>query len=271
MEPVAPDSSAFRQTEPQGPLPIDRSSIAQTPLQTQTQIRAQTPSEATITQTPSGLLVEEDWATPATQQEPTQKRDAPTDLQIQATGDFFSFTQELEDEEPLPFGIEGAFTTQDADTWLNNLDSNNDGEWICNTVETAPSPPTSMATDTRTALGKIYKGCKCPLHQEIYSDWPTHNAELTIAQCMKICVYCGRDFTSAAELRKHMRKSDYAQRNLRVRQETRGKGSSTTPAWIHTETPTHRSDSEPLTRPSNTRRTRSQSFTNSANPVPRPW
>jgi hypothetical protein len=43
-----------------------------------------------------------------------------------------------------------------------------------------------MATDTRTGLGKIYRGCKCPLHQEIYSDWLTHNAELIIAQCIKI-------------------------------------------------------------------------------------
>jgi len=271
IEPAVPDSSAFGQTEPQGPLPTDRSSIAQTTLQTQTQIGAQAPSEATMTRTPGAFSVEEDWATPATQQEPTQRLDAPTDFQIQVTGEPFSFTPQLDDNELQSFGIEGAFTIQDADNWLDNIASNNDGEWIRNTVETAPSPPTSMATDTRTALGKIYKGCKCPLHQEIYSNWPTHNAELTIAQCMKICVYCGRDFTSAAELRKHMRKSDYARRNLTIRQETRGKWSSTTPAWTHAEAPTHRSDSEPLIRLSNTRRTRSQSLTNSANPVPRPW
>jgi len=150
----------------------------------------------------------------------------------------------------------------------------NDSEWIYNSAEAAPSPPTSMATDTRTALGKIYKGCRCPSHQEIYSDWPTHNAELTIAQCMKICVYCGRDFLTAAELRKHMKKIKYAQRNLGICQETRGKGSSTTPAWTprhHTETPIPRSDSEPLVLPPDARTTRSQSVTNSANGIPRLW
>jgi hypothetical protein len=74
-------------------------------------------------------------------------------------------------------------------------------EWICNTEEVAPSPPTSMATDPRTALGTVYKGCKCPSHQEIYRNWPMRDAELTIAQCMKICVYCGKDdFVSSAEL-----------------------------------------------------------------------
>jgi hypothetical protein len=73
MEPTAPDTSTFGQTKPQGPLSIDPSSIVQTSLQTQTQIGAQAPSEATITQTPGALSVEEDWATPATQQEPTQQ------------------------------------------------------------------------------------------------------------------------------------------------------------------------------------------------------
>ncbi len=143
-----------------------------------------------------------------------------------------------------------------------------------NTAEAAPSPPTSMATDTRTALGKIYRGCKYPSHQEIYSDWPTHDAELTIAQCMKTCVYCGRDFTGAADLRKHMKTIQYARRNPRIYQETRGKYSSTTPAWTsrhHKETLTHRSDSEPLARPLDARTTRSQSVTNSANVIPRPW
>lgn len=121
-------------------------------------------------------------------------------------------------------------------------------ESVHNTAEAVPSPPISMAIDTRTAQGMIYKGCKCPPHREIYSDRPARNAKLTIAQCMKTCVYCGRDYTSAAELRKHMRRTDYARRIPRIRQETRGKGSATTPAWItrhHTETPIHRSDSEP--------------------------
>ncbi|OAF56733.1 hypothetical protein VC83_07063 [Pseudogymnoascus destructans] len=47
----------------------------------------------------------------------------------------------------------------------------------------------SMATDTRIARG-IWRGCTCPSHQAIYNGWPTHNADLTIAQCMRTCMYC---------------------------------------------------------------------------------
>jgi hypothetical protein len=141
---------------------------------------------------------------------------------------------------------------RDADNRLDNMINNNNG-WILNTAEVEPSPPTSMATDPHTVLGKIYKGCKCPSNQEIYSDWPTHNAELTIAQCMKICVYCGKDFTVAAEVRKHMKKMHCTERNVRIRTETRGKGSATTPTW----TPIHRLDSEPPVRLLVARATRS--------------
>lgn len=77
-------------------------------------------------------------------------------------------------------GKDEVFAMQGADIWLDNMVNNGSG-WINNTAEVAPSPPTSMATDTRTALEKIYKACRCLSHQEIYSDWPTHNAELTIA------------------------------------------------------------------------------------------
>ena len=68
-----------------------------------------------------------------------------------------------------------------------------------------------------------------------------------------------------------MKRIEYAQRNLSIHHETRGKGSSTTPAWTYknrTGTPIHRSDSEPLIRPSDARTTRSQPVTNSANVVP---
>jgi len=266
------------QTLPSANRLADPRSIAQEPPQAQIPTRTQTPFEATSTRTSVALSIEENWATPAMQQEPTQQLDPLIDPQIQATEESFSRTPVLEDGQPQPSlypldGIEGAFAMQDADTWLDNMVSN-DSEWIYNSAEAAPSPPTSMATDTRTALGKIYKGCRCPSHQEIYSDWPTHNAELTIAQCMKICVYCGRDFLTAAELRKHMKKIKYAERNLGICQETRGKGSSTTPAWTprhHTETPIPRSDSEPLVLPPDARTTRSQSVTNSANGIPRLW
>jgi hypothetical protein len=232
----------------------------------------QAPSEAVSTRESVAPSVEEDWATPAMEQEPTQQLQSAIDPQILATEESFSFTQALEDSQPQPSvypldgidGVDGAFATQDADAWLDNM-IDNGSRWINNTAEVAPSPPTSMATDTHTALGKIYKACRCLSHQEIYSEWPTYNAELTIAQCMKTCMYCGVDFTTAAELRKHLKRRRYTQRNLSICQETRGKYSSTTPAWTpnhHAETATHQLDA---------RTTRSQSVTNSANGAPRLW
>jgi hypothetical protein len=128
-------------------------------------------------------------------------------------------------------------------------------EWLCNPIEVEPSPPTSMATDTCTAIGKIYKGCRCPPHQEIYSDWPTQDAELTISKCMRICVYCGKDFSFAAELRKHMRRK-YTKRNLTVNLEIRGKWSNFTPSWTRIG---------PLTSWTETRVTWNQSLTYGTN------
>lgn len=151
---------------------------------------------------------------------------------------------------------------QEADTWLEDM-VNNNNDWLHDLAEVEPSPLTSMATDTCTALGKIYKGCKCPSHQGIYSGWPTQDADLIIAKCMRICMYCGKDLPVAAELRKHLRKKpDYAQRNLTVHIETAGRGSSLTPGWTpkyRTELPARRSEAG---------RTRSQSLTNRTNAVP---
>ncbi|KAF4222379.1 hypothetical protein CNMCM5878_005661 [Aspergillus fumigatiaffinis] len=102
----------------------------------------------------------------------------------------------------------------DADEWLANLD-NNATEEGPHDPQTTGSVPTSMATNTRTAQGNIYKACHCPGHQEIYSNWPTRDAELRIAHCMRICMYCGKDFAVAAELRRHIkRRKEYSWRNL---------------------------------------------------------
>ena len=239
------------------------------PQQVQPPVEAQAPSGMVTVQTPAARSAEEDWETPATQQEPTQQPDPHTDLQIGAMEETFPFTQVTEISRPQPplyptGGMEGAPIMQDADAWLDNI-VNNDNEWLYNTAEVGPSPPTSMVTDTRTALGKIYKGCKCPTHQDIYSNWPTDNAYLTIAQCMRTCVYCGRDFPKASELRRHMRNTEYIRRNLEIKYEGRGIGSSTTPSW------TSRNRTEPLTDRPDARTTRSQSLTNSANAVPRQW
>ncbi|KAF3492133.1 uncharacterized protein GIQ15_01650 [Arthroderma uncinatum] len=111
------------------------------------------------------------------------------------------------------------------DTTLGDCDMDNAEEWLANLEDTfadirhdskgAGSIPTSMAIDTRTAQG-LYKGCNCPEHQELYDNWPTRNAEMTIARCMKICVYCGKDFLHTSALRNHMRtKMEYIRRNLK--------------------------------------------------------
>ena len=98
---------------------------------------------------------------------------------------------------------------------------NSVSDWVYNTTEATLSPANSAE----------WRGCACSSHQAIYKDWPTHNAELTIAQCMRTCIYCGSDFQGASELRKHIKRARYAQRNLSVKRETRGRYSSTTPTW----------------------------------------
>ncbi|KAK4075525.1 hypothetical protein Purlil1_12650 [Purpureocillium lilacinum] len=108
---------------------------------------------------------------------------------------------------------------QDADAWLQTMAVDNGGNRLNDPANNEPSPITSIVPDTRTAQGQIFKACKCPEHQNVYSAWPTHNAELTIAHCMKTCIYCGKDFSVAGALRKHIRKAEYAQRNLKVRSE----------------------------------------------------
>jgi hypothetical protein len=229
----------------------------------------QEPQE-TATRAPSTPNTE-DWADPAIHQEPTQPR--IVSHQILSTEEIPSPTREPDEGQPLQYECQPADTEADpivldADTWLDNLAVDFGPQWIQPTLESQPtaSPPTSLATDPRTANGTIYRGCKCPEHQEIYHDWPARDAELTIATCMKTCIYCGMDFTQASELRKHLRGMRYTRRrNLTVQQETRGKYSSSTPAW--SPKPVHGSagtqgQGDP-TNSSRARITRSQSFTNS--------
>ncbi|TWU70341.1 hypothetical protein ED733_000061, partial [Metarhizium rileyi] len=117
---------------------------------------------------------------------------------------------------------------QDADAWLRDMANNDDNEWPFGPPVAEASPITSMATDTRTARGIIFKGCRCTSHQDIYSDWPIQDAELTIAICMRICVYCGKDFEAASALRGHMRRV-YAKRNITISPENRGRWSAAIP------------------------------------------
>lgn len=112
------------------------------------------------------------------------------------------------------------------------VNSNDDdmSEWVQDQEVDEASPLTTMATDTYTAQGAVYKGCKCPEQQDLYSNWPTGNAELVVSRCMKICMYCGKDFEVTAELRNHIRKR-YGNRNLTVLFKPGGQGGSRTPGW----------------------------------------
>jgi len=146
---------------------------------------------------------------------------------------------------------------QEADAWLENM-ANTVDEWMTGPEEEGPSPLTSMAIDTRTARGTIYKGCRCPEHQDIYNDWPIRDAELTVALCMKVCVYCGKDYEITAELRKHMKRK-YSEHNLKVVYEIRRRHCSTTPGWTRIEAAAERPE---------TRATRNQSPTYGASTAP---
>jgi hypothetical protein len=291
-ESTGPEADTSAQVTPQTSLVIyepTNTSNTKAPPQTQTAIRARAPPKAITIGTSTSPSVEEDWATPAIEPEPSQQPDRMANPQTLATEESSPPNQAQESDQsqsslfPLD-GIDAEFSVDDADAWLANLERND--AWLADlerddansrvqdTIEIAPSPPTSMATDARTAQGNIYRGCRCPLHQDIYSNWPRQNAELTIAICMKTCVYCGKDCRTAAELRKHMRKMDYARQNIRIRQETKGRYGPTTPAWTpipRPQTLAHRPDSEPLSHPPAARITRSQSFTNGANGGPSSW
>lgn len=238
--------------------------------------------EAGATQIRAEAPPVEDWVTPASHQEPIPQQLA-IDPQLLATdespeaglvaGD--ATTLETNGEVPpevavtqqylYPLeGIQGESNTNEADEWLAGL-ADNDSEDLPHDLETAGSPPTSLATNTHTAQGNIYKSCRCPEHQNIYGTWPTHNAELTIAHCMKTCMYCGKDFPVAGALRKHIRKAEYAQRNLTVRSELPGRGGASTPGW------TQKPCAESPTLRERTRATRSRSLTDGPHAASHPW
>jgi hypothetical protein len=130
-------------------------------------------------------------------------------------------------------GIEG-LSLQAADAWLSEFDASNDGNWLnaAGIVDEGPdpSPMTSVATEPRTSQGTLFRACQCPEHQEIYNNWPTQDADLVIAKCMKNCMYCGKYFTFAAELRRHIGRK-YGGRNLTVVYEPRKSLHSLIPRW----------------------------------------
>jgi hypothetical protein len=94
------------------------------------------------------------------------------------------------------------------------------------------TPPRNTDDRIQSAQeGLRFKGCKCSAHQGMYDNWPEYDAELTIAQCMRTCVYCGNSFRSASEVRRHLRRDKYAEKNIRVYQAEPGQLNPTTPSW----------------------------------------
>ncbi|EGD99962.1 hypothetical protein TESG_07290 [Trichophyton tonsurans CBS 112818] len=221
------------------------------------------PLEPAITQTDADTPAAEERVTPLSQQAPLDL--ANVDPQLLATeqsrdsdlrGEDIPETIEATAAETIsaqqsshPPGVtEREFDMNDVEDWLDDFENNRADRRQFSEVG---SIPTSMATDTCTTR-KLYKGCRCPEHQEIYNNWPTRNAEMTIAHCMRICMYCGKDFPDAPKLRKHLRKrKEYIRRNLRVPFEPRGRWGNHTPNWKPREprTRTTRSLSPPFHRP----------------------
>ena len=191
-----------------------------------------------MTATAAGTVpVEEEWATPATQQDPTpQQPDLPIDPRLRTPEEPFPSTQLSEDSQPqisaYPLDVlEGTSGTRDADAWLDNMFNNDDNEWLPDMADDIPSPMTLGGLGAQRNSGEDLKGCKCAAHQEIYKDWPTHDAELTIAKCMTVCVYCGVDYYRPPTPRLHLKGAKHAPNNISVVRETLGRGSSTTPSW----------------------------------------
>jgi hypothetical protein len=184
--------------------------------------------EATALQRLATSSSEEAAGPPVPMSEPSQEH-------AEDTGDVCHGPNLGESEEPLvptysDLGLAGVLE-QEADDWLAHLADNHDNNWLSTIPEIPePSPATSLATGTLTAQGSVYKGCRCPEHQEIYKDWPVRDAELTVAKCMRVCVYCGKDFPTTSALRGHMKRV-YVKRNLAITLENRGRWSTAPPSW----------------------------------------
>ena len=215
---------------------------------------------------PDNPLAEQNWTTPMPPREPGREliqQELETDmidpqlLNAESYVSLFSSTEDQAQQSIYPQEPLEDAARQGADVWLQDTHDMQEDGMSEGRVSPGPSTLTSLATDARTAQGQIFKGCNCRYHQVIYSDWPTHDADLTISQCMRICTYCGKDFTMASKLRKHM-KVKHADRNITVANEKRGRGSAITPGWS-----IRHPNGSPSRRP-RTRLTRSQSLTDSA-------
>lgn len=208
---------------------------------TETPTPTQAPVEEIATQALLRLPLDEEFATPATQQEhASEEIDSLIDPRLRAMDESLLPTLVTEDDQREPSldpldTIEVDLGMQNADFWLSNMFDGEDGEWAPETADAESSPLTSVASEPDTSEGKIFRGCKCEAHRSIYDNWPMRDAELTIAKCMTVCMYCGVDYRRPPTLRMHLRSArKHAQNNISVVRETMGRGSSDTPSWTLT-------------------------------------
>ena len=174
------------------------------------------------------------WETAGLQQENTEPNRSVEEHSAIVGGPISSSELDISGEQtlPLPLTEISSEAIQQADEWLNELSNVFDFEWPQQGEGTGPSPLTSIATDPRTATGKVYRSCRCEEHRGIYDSWPLQDAELTIVKCMKICMYCGKDFATASEMRRHIHRTGwYAKRNLKVKYGMQIIQNSSAPGW----------------------------------------
>lgn len=232
-EPALPNLTRAAQTHPEA-----HSATEHSPMMTGQPEGPATSHEAITAPTSAIPRSGEEWTTPASQQEPTDEQVDPSidPRFLQADQGYLTYQATTDEVGPVPTptrdAVDGAFELPDADTWLHNLFiDDNDGRAL-DPAHDDLSPLTSPASEPPSTAQTTFKGCKCDAHQQIYDDWPRHDAELTIAKCMTVCVYCGVDYRAASRLRIHLKGQRHAQDNISVVLETKGRGSSTTPSWI---------------------------------------
>lgn len=166
--------------------------------------------------------------TQVTQQESREQQpDFPIDPQLLQMDETFT-------AQPTSDALQGNIEDQNEDAWLDNIFNNeNYHEWVPDVMQTDPSPLTSVPTGPQTGPRQIHRSCQCAAHEHLYNDWPRRDAELRIAKCMTICMYCGVDYGRPPTLRQHLKSARHAQDNISVVVETQGRGSAATPSWTH--------------------------------------